>query len=72
MITITNETINCLDEIYKDNQDLNRDEANNILNLKLTLGAIKKANPLNYVPTGRIKVTVTSTLIQNLSDEKIE
>lgn len=69
---ITNETINCLDKIYKDNPDLNRDEVNTILNLKLTLGAIKKANPLNYVPTGRIKVTVTSTLIQNLSDEKIE
>jgi hypothetical protein len=69
---ITNETINCLDKIYKDNSDLNRDEVNTILNLKLTLGAIKKANPLRYVPTGRIRVTVTSTLIQNLSDEKIE
>jgi hypothetical protein len=46
---ITNETINCLDKIYEDNPDLNRDEANAILNLKLTLGAIKKANPLNYV-----------------------
>lgn len=69
---ITNETINRLDKIYEDNPDLSRDEVNTILNLKLTLGAIKKANPLRYVPTGRIKVTVTSTLIQNLSDEKIE
>ena len=72
MITITNETINCLNKIYEDNPDLNRDEVNAILNLKMTLGAIRKANPLNYVPTGKIRVTVTSTLIQNLSDEKIE
>ena len=72
MLTITNETINCLDKIYEDNSDLNRDEVNAILNLKLTLGAIKKANPLRYVPTGRIRVTVTSTLIQDSSDEKIE
>lgn len=69
---ITNETINCLDKIYKDNSDLNRDEVNAILNLKMTLGAIRKANPLRYVPTGRIRVTVTSTLIQDSSDEKIE
>lgn len=69
---INNETINCLDKIYENNPDLNRDEVNTILNLKLTLGAIKKANPLNYIPTGKIRVTVTSTLIQDLSDEKIE
>ena len=31
---ITNEIINCLDKIYKDNSDLNRDEVNAILNLK--------------------------------------
>lgn len=65
---IDNNHIKSLHDLYND-PDMKEEEKDSILNLYERLGEIKEAPQINYVPTGRIRVTVKSTYTKIKKDE---
>ena len=65
---IDNNHIKSLHDLYND-PDMKEEEKDSILNLYERLGEIKEAPQINYVPTGRIRITVKSTYKKNKKDE---